>query len=136
MQGMPRITVHRDDMKAAARTSGLQITVLNASNSDEIDAAFASLVRERQDALFVSPDPLFAGRRVQLVLLAARHAIPATFPVPDIAEAGGLMSYGTDIADRFDKWAPMPAVSSGAPSARTCRSGGRPGSSGHQSYDP
>jgi putative ABC transport system substrate-binding protein len=89
------------DVKAAARTSGLQITVLNARNSDEIDAAFASLVRERQDALFVSPDPLFAGWRVQLVLLAARHAIPATFAIRDIAEAGGLMSYGTNISDAF-----------------------------------
>ena len=59
------------------------------------------LVRERPDALFVSPGPFFAGRRVQLVLLAARHAIPAIYPLRDFAEAGGLMSYGTNLTDAY-----------------------------------
>jgi putative ABC transport system substrate-binding protein len=86
------------DMQAAARAIGLQIQIFNASTNLEIDEAFAALMRERPDALFVAPDPLFFGRRVQLSNLAARHALPATFPVRDNAEAGGLMSYGTDIS--------------------------------------
>ena len=68
-------------MEAAARAMGLQIQVFNASTSREIDAAFATFVRERPDALFVGPDPFFTSRRVQLVNLAARHAIPATYAV-------------------------------------------------------
>ena len=80
---------------------GLQIRVLNAGTGREIDAAFASFVHERPDALFVGPDPLFSGRRVQLVLLAARHAIPATFPIRDVVEAGGLMSYGPGNTDAW-----------------------------------
>jgi putative tryptophan/tyrosine transport system substrate-binding protein len=66
------------DVEAAARAIGLQIQVLNAGTSGEINAAFASLVRERPDALFVGPDPFFISRRVQLVHLASRHAVPAT----------------------------------------------------------
>jgi putative tryptophan/tyrosine transport system substrate-binding protein len=87
------------DVPAAARAMGLQIQVLNASTSREINAAFATFVRERPDALFVGPDPYFASRRVQLALLAAHHSIPATYSVRESAEAGGLMSYGTNIAD-------------------------------------
>ena len=67
------------DVEPAARAMGLQIQVLNASTSREIDAAFATFVRERPDALFVGLDPFFNSRRVQLVNLASRHAIPATF---------------------------------------------------------
>ena len=67
------------DVEAAARAMGLQIQVLNASTSREIDAAFATFVRERPDALFVGTDPFFTSRRVQLVHLATRHAIPATY---------------------------------------------------------
>ena len=67
------------DVEPAARAVGLQIQVLNAGTSREIDAAFATIVRERPDALFVGNDPLFTSRRVQLVQLAARHAIPATY---------------------------------------------------------
>jgi putative ABC transport system substrate-binding protein len=89
------------EVEAAARAMGLQIQIFNASTGREIDAAFASLGRERPDALFVGPDPLFNGRRVQLILLAARHAIPATFAIRDIVEAGGLMSYG---ANNTDAW--------------------------------
>ena len=64
------------DVEAAARAMGLQIQVLNASTSREIDAAFATFARERPDALFVAGDPFFSSRRVQLAQLAARHAAP------------------------------------------------------------
>ena len=87
------------DAGAAAADIGLQVTVFNASTIREIDAAFATLVRERADALFVSPDSFFNRRRVQLAILAARHAVPAGYGVRDYAEAGGLMSYGTSLAD-------------------------------------
>jgi ABC-type uncharacterized transport system substrate-binding protein len=89
------------DVQSAARAMGLQIQVLNASTSREIDAAFATFVRERPDALFVGADALFNGRRVQLANLAARHAIPMTSGSRDIAEAGGLMSYGSNLTDAF-----------------------------------
>ena len=89
------------EVEAAARALGLQIQTLNATNSREIDAAFAALVRERADALFVSPGGLFNGRRVQLGTMAARHAVPMTSATREIAEAGGLMSYGPNIADAW-----------------------------------
>ena len=86
---------------AAARAIGLQIKVLNASTSREIDAAFATFVRERPDALFVGADAFFTSRRVQLATLAARHAIPGLYSGREYVEAGGLMSYGTNITDAF-----------------------------------
>src|SRR5262249_36784756 len=86
------------DVAAAARVMGLQIQVLNASTSGEIDAAF---VRERPDAVFVGLDVFFISRRAQLVNLASRHALPATYHLREFAEAGGLMSYGTNIVDTF-----------------------------------
>jgi putative tryptophan/tyrosine transport system substrate-binding protein len=89
------------DVEPAARAMGLQILVLNASTIREIDAAFAILARERPDALFIASQVLFTNRRVQLTALAARHAIPATFATREIAEAGGLMSYGSSIADAY-----------------------------------
>jgi putative ABC transport system substrate-binding protein len=89
------------DVEPAARAMGLQIEVLNASTSREIDAAFTTFVRERPDAVFVSLDVFLNSRRVQLVNLASRHVVPATFSNRDFAEIGGLMSYGTNIADAF-----------------------------------
>jgi len=89
------------EVEAAARALGLQIQILNATNSREIDAAFAALVGERADALFVSPGGLFNGRRVQLATMAARHAVPMTSATREIAEAGGLMSYGPNLADAW-----------------------------------
>jgi putative tryptophan/tyrosine transport system substrate-binding protein len=89
------------DVQEAARTIGLQIQVLNATTSREIDAAFATLERERPDALFVAPDQFFFSRRVQLATLAARARIPASYSLRDYVAAGGLMSYGTDIADAY-----------------------------------
>jgi putative ABC transport system substrate-binding protein len=87
------------DVEPAARAVGLQIQVLNAETSHEIDAAFATIVRERPDALFVASSPYFTSRRIQLVQLAARHAIPATYPGRQYVEFGGLMSYGANLAD-------------------------------------
>jgi putative ABC transport system substrate-binding protein len=89
------------DVNAAARAMGLQIEVLNASTSREIDAAFATFVRERLDALFVVGDAFFNSRRVQFANLASHHAIPATYPGRDFTEAGGLMSYGSNTTDAF-----------------------------------
>ena len=89
------------EVQEAARAIGLQIHVLNASTSREIDAAFATLARERPDALFVAADAFFTSRRVQIATLAARDRIPAAYSIRDFVAAGGLMSYGTDIADRF-----------------------------------
>jgi putative ABC transport system substrate-binding protein len=80
---------------------GLQIQVLNANTSREIDAAFETMARERPDALFVATSPLFLGRRIQLVQLAAFHRLPATYSLREMAESGGLMSYGPNIADAF-----------------------------------
>ena len=87
------------DTAAAARAMGLQIQVVRASTSREIDAAFAAFARERPDALFVSPGPFFTDRRMQLATLAARHAVPMTTSSREITEAGGLMSYGSNLAD-------------------------------------
>ena len=88
------------DVEAAARAMGLQAQVFNASTSREINAAFATnFVRERPDALFVAPDPFFVSRRVQLVHLASRHALPAVYTGRDYVVAGGLMSYGSNLAD-------------------------------------
>jgi ABC-type uncharacterized transport system substrate-binding protein len=90
------------DLEAAARVvTGLQIRVLTADTSREIDAAFEIIGRERPDALFVGPGPFFNSRRVQLAQLAARYAVPTTHPTRPEVEAGGLMSYGPSIADAY-----------------------------------
>jgi putative ABC transport system substrate-binding protein len=89
------------ETQEAAPAMGLQIQILNATTIGEIDAAFATLARERPDALFVAPDQFFASRRVQFAILAARNNVPATYSLRDMVEAGGLMSYGTDAADMY-----------------------------------
>jgi putative ABC transport system substrate-binding protein len=89
------------EVEVAARTMGLQVQVLNASTNQEITAAFATFARERPDAVFVGGDALFTSRRVQLATLAARYAIPATFSVRELVEAGGLMSYGGNLTDAY-----------------------------------
>jgi putative ABC transport system substrate-binding protein len=89
------------EVQKAARTMGLQIHVLNAGTNREIDAAFATLARERPDALFVAADGFFVSRRVQIATLTARDRIPAVYGERDFVAAGGLMSYGTDIVDSF-----------------------------------
>ena len=87
------------DAEAAATAIGLQIQVLNASNSDEIDAAFATLVKRSTDAVLLAPDAFLNSRRVQIAILAARHMVPVVYTVRDYPEAGGLMSYGTDLTN-------------------------------------
>jgi putative ABC transport system substrate-binding protein len=87
------------EVQKAAPTMGLQIQILNATTIGEIDAAFATLAREHLDALFVAGDAFLISRRVQLVALTARDRIPAAYPVRELVEVGGLMSYGTDLAD-------------------------------------
>jgi putative ABC transport system substrate-binding protein len=89
------------DLPEAARALGLQIQVLNASTSREIEAAFVTLVRDRADALFIAPEGLFTTRRSQSVTLAARDRIPTSCSNREMAEAGLLMSYGTDTLDTF-----------------------------------
>jgi ABC-type uncharacterized transport system substrate-binding protein len=90
----------RGVQEAAARL-GLQIQVVNATTISEIDAAFATLARERPDALFVAADTFFTSRRAQLATLTARDKISAVYGVRDFVAAGGLMSYGTDLVGMF-----------------------------------
>ena len=89
------------DVQAAARAMGLQIRIVNASNSREIVAAFAMLASERPDAIFVGPGSFMVSRRVQLAHLATRHAIPAVYPGRIFADVGGLMSYGPSLTDAY-----------------------------------
>ena len=90
-----------NELQTAAGAMGLQLQIFNTSSTREINEAFATLAQNRADALFVSADPFFVIRRVQLANLAARHAIPSSFSVRDNAQAGGLMSYGTNISDAY-----------------------------------
>jgi len=87
------------DVTAAASAIGVQIDVVQASDSHEIDTAFATLVRNKADALLVGADSLFFTRRLQLATLATRHALPAVYFNRPFAEAGGLMSYGTSLTE-------------------------------------
>jgi putative tryptophan/tyrosine transport system substrate-binding protein len=87
------------DIRAAAAKIGVQIQILAASVSRDIEAAFASLVQKPVDALIVGPDALLNSRRVQIVTLAARRAVPAIYPNRDFTEVGGLVSYGSNLAD-------------------------------------
>jgi putative tryptophan/tyrosine transport system substrate-binding protein len=89
------------DVQAAAAAIGRQIEVFTAANNRDIDAAFASLVQKRAEAFLVSPDGLFSNRRVQIVTLAARHAVPAIYTLREYTEVGGLMSYGPSNADQI-----------------------------------
>ena len=89
------------DVGAAARATGLQIQIHNANTSAEIDAAFETMSRERSDAVFVTSSAFLNGRRVQLAQLAAFHRLPASYGVRDYVEAGGLMSYGTNVVDGY-----------------------------------
>ena len=89
------------DLQAAASAVGQQLSVLHASNSGEINAAFVAMVQMRAPALVIVTDPLFTSRRVQLVTLAARHAIPTIYTSHEFAEVGGLMSYGTNLPEVY-----------------------------------
>jgi putative ABC transport system substrate-binding protein len=89
------------EIPEAARALGLQIQVLNARTSREIETAFATLVHDSAEALFLAPDGFFTSRRVQFATLAALHRVPAAYINREDVEAGGLMSYGTDILDMY-----------------------------------
>jgi ABC-type uncharacterized transport system substrate-binding protein len=89
------------DAHATAHATGLEISVVNASTSRKINAAFVAFARERPDAVFVDIDPFFTSRRVQLINLASRHAIPTMYPGRQFTEAGGLLSYGSDLTDAW-----------------------------------
>jgi putative ABC transport system substrate-binding protein len=88
-------------VQEAAPTLGLKIQILNASTIGEIDAAFATIARDHSDALLVAPDAFFVSRRVQFITLTARDRIPASYSLRDYVAIGGLMSYGTNLADSF-----------------------------------
>jgi len=89
------------DVQEAAARLGVQLVIVRANAENDFDAAFSTLVRQRAGALLVCSSPFFNGRREQLVVLAARHAVPAIFEWRDFAAAGGLMSYGTRLADAY-----------------------------------
>jgi putative ABC transport system substrate-binding protein len=97
----PATDAQTRDVSTAATAIGIQIDVMQASASREIEAAFAALVRNRADALLVGADSFFVSRRLQIATLAARHAIPAVYPLRDFAEAGGLMSYGASQTEAY-----------------------------------
>jgi putative ABC transport system substrate-binding protein len=89
------------ELQTAASAIGQQIEVVTASTNSDIDEAFATLLKKRTDAFLISPEALFVTRRVQLVTLAARHALPALYHRREFTDAGGLMSYGSDLKDQF-----------------------------------
>jgi len=89
------------DVEAAARAIGLQVQVLNASTSREINAAFEDVGRDRPDAVYVGSNTFLTARRIQVVQLAAFHRLPAVYPTPDFVQVGGLMSYGANVMDAF-----------------------------------
>ena len=89
------------ELQAAARTLGRQIRVLNASTESDFGPAFAAIEQQHIDVLLVAADPFFDDRRAQLVALAARHRVPASYVRRDFVADGGLMSYGTDIPNAF-----------------------------------
>jgi putative ABC transport system substrate-binding protein len=91
----------RRDLPEAARLIGLQIQIINASTTLEIEAAFATAVRDRTDAVFVTPDGFFVSHGVQFAKLAARYGMPTAHTTREEVEAGGLMSYGTDVVEMY-----------------------------------
>ena len=109
------------DVEPAARAKGLELRVLNASSSGEIDAAFATFEHERPDAIFISSDAFFTARRVQMSVLAARHRIPTAFQSRDAVEVGGLMSYGANNTDTYRQLAVYAGRIPKAPSPPTYR---------------
>lgn len=97
------VEVETETLRAAARSLGVELRVLNASDSNDIDAAFMTLAKDRSVPLVVSSDALFMNQRVQLAVLAARHAIPAIYAFRELTAAGGLMSYGPSLAYLYEQ---------------------------------
>jgi len=99
----PVAPLHLKDAQEAAGRIGIRLIALNASTDSDFEPAFVSLVEQRGDALMVSADPFFNSRRNQLVALAARHRIPTIYEFREFAIAGGLMSYGTSLANAYQQ---------------------------------
>jgi putative ABC transport system substrate-binding protein len=97
----PELEVELQEIEAAGRAIGLQILIVKAASERDLNAAFATVVQARADALLVRGSPLFLTRRRQLVALATRHSLLASYPSRDYAEVGGLMSYGPSITDAY-----------------------------------
>jgi putative tryptophan/tyrosine transport system substrate-binding protein len=97
--GFPSAKVQTRDAQEAARELGIRIEVLNASSEGDLETIFANLGQQRLGSLVVNPSPMFYNLREQIVALAARHAVPAIYYIRDYAVAGGLMSYGTSLAE-------------------------------------
>jgi putative ABC transport system substrate-binding protein len=97
----PAAKVVLGELEGAAQSMGLKLSSFQATTSQEVDAVFADIARERLDALFIAGDSLFLSRRVQLALLAALHRLPTIAALRDFTEAGGLMSYGASLRDAY-----------------------------------
>jgi len=93
--------INARESEAAGRAIGKHVVIFNASSEAEIETAFAKMVQARPGALLVGPDPFFNSRRDRIVVLAAQHAIPAIYEWREFAQAGGLMSYGTNLAEAY-----------------------------------
>ena len=117
------------EAQAAAAAIGRKLEVVMASTNSDIDAAFAIFANKGIDAFLISPEALFVTRRVQLVTLAARHAMPAIYHRREFADAGGLMSYGSSFADQFARLAAMRVAFLKASDRPTCRCSCQPSSS-------
>src|SRR5262249_30547729 len=89
------------ELQAVRRPPGVPVGILNGSSESEIDAAFISIAQQQFSALIVGNDPFFVGQREQLVALAARHAIPVVYDLREYADAGGLMTYGTNLKNAY-----------------------------------
>ena len=97
----PTAETQLNDVQEGARSLGVEIEVFRASTATEIESAFSLISQQRPGALVVAADPFFDTRRVQLVVLTARHAIPAMYHLREYAAAGGLISYGIDLVDVY-----------------------------------
>ncbi|MFZ2081684.1 MAG: ABC transporter substrate-binding protein [Xanthobacteraceae bacterium] len=100
---LPTTSVEMRDVQDAARNLGIEISVLKASTESEIETAFASIAKQRVDGLFVGTDPFLLGQRDQIVRSAASHNIPTTYFLREFVAAGGLMSYGPNIANGYQQ---------------------------------
>ena len=97
----PAAGLQLQDIPDAARAIGQKIVILEASNERDVDAAFATLVQRQIGALLVASDPFFSNRRNQILALASRYSVPAIYYLREFAAAGGLISYGANLADAF-----------------------------------